>query len=80
MKSLSRSEFESLISVKKPKIITQNREMICLTENQAMDWFDSTIEVSKTGFVFEATCSTLIGYSDECGMDFGTWHKIGGQQ
>jgi hypothetical protein len=82
MKTLNRSEFETLINAKKPKIITPNREFITLTYDQAMEWVDDTAGWShKIGFVAEHTASVFIGYGAvDTTLKDVTWHKIGGVQ
>ena len=83
MKTLSRSEFESLISEKSPKIITRNREIIKLTKDQAMEWADnSTAGWSyNEAFVAESNYGVFIGYGSADSELIGvTWYKIGGEQ
>lgn len=82
MKTLSRSEFESLISEKSPKIITRNREVIKLTKDQALEWADGIAGWSHNeAFIAESNYGVFVGYDSVDSELIGvTWYKIGGNQ
>lgn len=82
MKTLTRDEFISLTDAKKPKIITLNREIIFLTLDQALDWYNDTVTFSgRIGFIAEGAFAAYLGYAEvNPKMESVIWHKIGGSK
>jgi len=78
MKTLTRDEFESLVTTKTPVAVLPDGSEIDLTINQAMSWFDQASSYQKPSLALEANKYVFLGEKEASLI--GLSHKIGGTQ
>ena len=78
MKTLTRDEFESLVTTKTPVAELPDGSEIDLTINQAMAWFDLVSTYRLPSLVLEAHEYVFLGERE--GSSIGLTHQIGGTQ
>ena len=76
MKTLTRDEFESLVTAKTPVAELPDGSEIDLTINQAMWWFEQASSYPKPSLVLEAHKYVFLGEKVESLT--GLTHQIGG--
>ena len=80
MKTLTRDEFESLVTTKTPVAELPDGSDIELTLNQAIAWFELASSYSKPSFVLEVERWVFLG-DDAADHPHGSvHHQIGGTQ
>ena len=80
MKTLTRDEFESLVTTKTPVAELPDGSDVDLTHNQAMSWFDMVASRQEPSFVLEVGRWVFLGERSETAKETNMLCRIGGQQ
>ncbi len=64
MKTLTRAEFESLVTTKTPVAELPDRSEIDLTVEQAMRWYDQFADCTEPSFIIETNASVFLGENE----------------
>lgn len=80
MKTLTRDEFESLVTTKTPVAELPDGSDIELTSEQAMKWFEQASSWTNPSFALEVGRWVFLGEHSETLVKTNMLHQIGGTQ
>lgn len=80
MKTLTRDEFESLVTTKTPVAELPDGSDIELTMNQAIAWFEQALTYSKPSFALNVGRWVFLGEKQDNFRHTKGLHQIGGTQ